>query len=63
MKFIKKVAEKIANIQAWLLLTVIYFTILPIFALLLSLQKKRLKSGWLKWRIKSDTLQDLQKQG
>ncbi len=62
MKSFKKLAEKVAIFQGKLILFLIYFTIAPIFALIVKISQKDNDSVWHKWNPKQDTLEDLKKQ-
>ncbi len=59
-------SQKAFNIQAQILLSLIYFLILPIFVLLFKLirtpKNDHKKTAWEDWVIKSETLEDLKRQ-
>ena len=62
MKLIRSFANKIADFQAAVFLSLFFFLLTPIFALVLKLTQKEDKPTWIPWCIPSDTLGDLRKQ-
>lgn len=58
----KRVGLKIADFQSRILLSLLYFVFLPIFALITKRQKNNNKSFWYKWTIKSNSIDELRKQ-
>lgn len=66
MKFynaFKKVSKKIADVQSFILLSLLFFLIAPIFSLIVrSTNKQERKKGWKKWTMPSDTIEHLRKQ-
>lgn len=62
MKQIKAFARKIADFQASIILSLFFFILTPIFALIVKNKRKKETSTWLHWDIPSDTLDDVRKQ-
>lgn len=60
--FIKKLSLKLAEYQARLILSLIYFIVTPLFAVIFKLTRPKSKDGWVRWKIRSDSLDDLKKQ-
>ncbi len=65
MKYFKKISKKIADFQSKVILTLVFFIILPPFALISKALSKKSKfrgSNWSLWDLKSDSLEDVKKQ-
>lgn len=62
MKLIKTFARKIADFQAVIVLSLFFFLLAPIFALVVKLIQKEDKPTWTPWDIPSDTLDDVRRQ-
>lgn len=65
LHILRQFLKKIAEVQAFIILTVLYFIFLPIFALLLKIFKVKIynnRSMWRLWEFKSETVNDLKKQ-
>lgn len=62
MKRLKAISKKIGDVQAFVLLSVIYFILVPVFALVLKTKEKAGKLSWDKWSMPSDTISELKKQ-
>ena len=61
----RQFSKKIAQIQAFLILTMLYFIVLPFFALLFKIFKGEIYSNrntWKSWKFKAETIHDLKKQ-
>lgn len=62
MKQIKAFLRKIADFQASIILSLFFFLLTPIFALIVKNKQKKEASTWSHWDIPSDTLDDVRKQ-
>lgn len=62
MKLIKAVTRKIADFQAVIVLSLFFFLLVPIFALVVKFIQKEDKLTWTPWDIPSDTLDDVRRQ-
>lgn len=62
MKQIKAFARKIADFQAGVFLSLFFFLLVPVFALIVKNKRKKETSTWSHWDIPSDTLNDVRKQ-
>jgi len=65
LRILRQFLKKIARIQTFLLLTVLYFMFLPFFALLFKIFKGKIynnKGMWISWKFKAETIGDLKKQ-
>lgn len=63
-KAFKQFSKKIAHIQTFIVLTIIYVVLVPFFALLLRIFKRNIqeKNSWSLWKLRSDTIDDIKKQ-
>lgn len=64
MKKIKEISKKITDIQAGIILLLIYFILVPLFRIPVRPKKTntKKKSRWFKWQIKSNSLEDMRRQ-
>jgi len=61
---LKLFSKRVALAQTYIILTIIYIAIVPIFACLLFLTSKKRygRTGWKKWVLRTDLINDLKKQ-
>ena len=62
MKLIRTLSRKVADFQAAVFLSLFFFLLAPIFALILKFTQKEDTPTWTPWGIPSDTLDDVRKQ-
>lgn len=62
MKLIRSFTKKMADFQATIFLSLCFFLLVPIFALIVKSSKKRDKLIWTSWDMPSDTLDDVRRQ-
>lgn len=62
MKLIKAFLKKIADFQAGVFLSLFFFLLVPVFALIVKKTQKKEELTWSPWDIPSDTLDDARKQ-
>lgn len=62
LKLLKFVGKKMADFQAALFLSLCFFLLAPILALIVRLAGKENKSTWIPWNMPSDTLDDVRRQ-
>ncbi len=62
MKLIRSFARKIADFQAIVLLSLCFFLLAPVFALIVKSSRKEDNPSWTSWDNHSDTLDDVRKQ-
>jgi len=65
LRILRQLLTRIAQVQTFLILTVLYFIFLPFFALLFKIFKGRRhnnRSMWQSWKFKAETIGDLKEQ-
>lgn len=65
LRILRQFSKKIAQIQAFLILTMLYFIVLPFFAFLFKILKGEIyndRNTWESWKFKAETIHDLKKQ-
>ena len=62
MKLIKSFSKKVADFQAFIILSIAFFILGPVFSLILKRGKKEEKLSWNEWSMPSDTISQLKKQ-
>lgn len=62
MKLIRTFSRKIADFQATVFLTLCFFLLVPLFALIAKSSRKADKPIWTSWDMLSDTLDDIRRQ-
>ena len=65
MHMLKRFSRKVAYMQTFLILTIVYVLVVPFFALLFVIFKDKAqsnKTSWSTWKLRADTLDDLKKQ-
>lgn len=62
MRLLKKFSKKLADIQAFIILSVIYFTVASIFSLIMKHKENKEKFSWEKWTIPSNTIEEVRRQ-
>ena len=55
--------KRLADFQAKIILALVFILLLPVFALIHKMiNQKKGNNGWIDWKIKSDSLEDLKRQ-
>lgn len=65
LRLLKQFSKKIAQIQTFIILTVLYFIFMPLFALLFKIFKRKIYNNrgmWEAWKFKAETISDLKEQ-
>lgn len=65
LHILRQFSKKIVQVQAFFILTMLYFVVLPFFAFILKIVKRKTyntKNTWEPWRCTEDTIADLKKQ-
>lgn len=64
LNILRQFSKKIAQVQTFLILTIVYFIVLPLFSLLLKIikEKAQKKSTWGVWKLRANTIHDLRRQ-
>lgn len=60
----KSFSKKISDIQAFIILSVFFFILIPIFSLILKTKRKEIEEelSWKKWSTPSDTIAQVKNQ-
>lgn len=65
LRVLRQFSKKIAQIQTFFILTMLYFIALPFFAFLFKILKGKIyndRNRWKSWRFKGEAIHDLKKQ-
>lgn len=65
LRLLRQFSKKAAQIQAFFILTMLYFIILPLFVFLFKILKGKIyndRNTWKSWKFKAETIHDLKKQ-
>lgn len=65
LRILRQFSKKIIQIQAFLILAMLYFIVLPFFAFLFKILRGKIynnRNTWKPWTLKAETMHDIKKQ-